>query len=286
MDLAELSRQIKTESFQNNFEKVIPLKTRDILNEMSISEIEKLLNEIFTDTVNLKDDISWLLYESYYIFAWYDLFNKLSLPTDMSIYEIATGDIIYVPQALDIYSAKRGKYITLNLNKELSQNFISKTANLDVNIRIIADNGINILNYYNENTFTVVAFQHAINDIIQTIVAEIEGIDTLNNNWWQIEPQMLRAVYTRYKTGKLKDTVYEKFIDIIKMCYQSLEKDGYMIFNNCTFNNDYNEDDYSLDFHSLYINMAREWIAEADLGLDEINIKGYESKWWMILKKK
>jgi len=97
---------------------------------------------------------------------------------------------------------------------------------------------------------------------------------------------MLRAVYTRYKAGKLKDTAYEKFIGIIKMCYQSLKKGGYMIFNNCTFNNDFNEEDYSLDFHSLYINMAREWIVEADLGLEEVDMKGYQSKWWMILKKK
>jgi hypothetical protein len=32
--------------------------------------------------------------------------------------------------------------------------------------------------------------------------------------------------------------------------------------------------------------MAREWIAEANLGLEEIDIAGYNKKWWMILKKK
>jgi hypothetical protein len=236
MDLFELSKQIKAEDFQNNFVKFVPLKTRDILNRMSIFEVEKLLNKIFTDTVNIGGETEWELYNIYYTAAWYDLFHKLNLPFEMSIYEIATGDTVHVPQSLDIYSADRGKYITLNLNKELSQSFLSKTKNIDANVRLIEDNGVNILNYYSENTFDIVAFQHAINDTVQTIIADIEGIDTLNNNWWEIEPQMLRAVYASYQAGKLKDMVCEKFIDIIKVCYKSLKKNGYMIFNNCTFN--------------------------------------------------
>ena len=121
MDLFELSKQIKTEDFQINFRKFIPLKTCDILNKMSIFEVEKLLNKIFTDTVNIGGETEWELYNIYYTAAWYDLFHKLNLPVEMSIYEIATGDTVHVPQSLDIYSANRGKYVTLNLNKELSR---------------------------------------------------------------------------------------------------------------------------------------------------------------------
>ena len=285
MDLGEFSRQIKTDDFQNSFGKVIPLKTRDTINKMNSVEIEKILNRIFTDTINAKEETEWDLYRTYYIAAWYNLFKKLNMPADMSIYEIAAGDGTYVPQSLDIYSANRGKYVTLNLNKELSRNFMSKTEHIDADVRIIQDNGVNILNYYDENTFDVVAFQHAVNDIVQTIVADIEGIDTLNNNWWEIEPQMLRAVFQSYQAGKLKETAYEKFIAIIKECYKSLKKNGYMIFNNCTFNADYAIGDYSMEFHSLYIDIAREWIAEANLGLEEIEMRGYKRKWWMILKK-
>ena len=286
MNLSELSKQIKAEDFQINFGKFVPLKTRNILNEMNIFEVEKLLNKVFTDTVNIGGETEWELYNIYYIAAWYSLFHNLNLPFEMSIYEIATGDTVHVLQSLDIYSANRGKYVTLNLNKELSQSFLSKTKNIDADVRLIEDNGVNILNYYSENTFDIVAFQHAINDIVQTIIADIVGIDTLNNNWWEIEPQMLRAVFTSYQAGKLKEMVFDKFIDIIKVCYKSLKKNGYMVFNNCTFNNNYDSGNYSMEFHSLYISIAREWIAEVNLGLEEIGIEGYQDKWWMIMKKK
>jgi len=285
MDLHELSKQIKTEDFQNSFKKVIPCKTRNILGEMSVVEIENRLNKIFADTINAREEIEWELYRIYYIAAWYKLYGSLNLPVELSIYEIATGDTVYVPQALDIYSGNRGKYVTLNLNKELSASFRSKTENMGADVRIIEDNGINVLNYYAENTFDVVAFQHAVNDIVQTIVADIEGIDTVRSNWWATEPQMLRAVFRNYQAGKLKDVACQKFIDIIKVCCKSLKDGGYLIFNNCTFNADYAAGDYSMEFHSLYIDIAREWIAEANLGLEELEIQGYQSKWWMILKK-
>ena len=48
MDLGELAKQIKTEGFQKNFGKVIPVKTIEALNEMNVSEIETLLKKVLT----------------------------------------------------------------------------------------------------------------------------------------------------------------------------------------------------------------------------------------------
>lgn len=285
MNFKELASFVKTEEFHSKFADIIPRDSLDMLAKSDIREIEQTLGKIFTDTVNAEGSAEWALYRVYYITAWYHIFKTLNLPADMRVYEIAAGDSIYVPQASEAYSAGQSHYVTLNLNKELTRNFISKTEKMGIDIRVIEDNGINVLHYFAENTFDVIAFQHAVNDIIQTIVADIDGIDTLHNNWWEIEPQMLRAVYTRYKAGTLKETAYEKFIDIIRVCSLSLKKGGYMVFDNCTFNATYDEAVYSMEFHSLYIDMVREWIAEAGLGLKEVNIDGYKSKWWMILRK-
>jgi hypothetical protein len=282
MNLTELSQQIKSGDFQN-IEKYVTPKTLDMINEMSVLELEKLYRGIFTETVNAAGD-EWGLVWLYFIIAWRDLFVKLKLPANLSVYEIATGDTICVPQAMNIFTHD-GKYVTLNINKELSQSFISKTENLDVDIRIIEDNGVNILNYYAENTFNVVAFQHAVNDIVQTIFADQLGLDTLNNNWWEIEMQMAGAAYRSYLAGTLKRDAGEQFIDIIRVCARSLQQGGYLIFNNATWNRVYNPEDYSLEFHSMYIPIAREWIAEAGLGLEEVDIAGYDKTWWMILKK-
>lgn len=285
MYFKDLAAYIKTEEFRAAFSKIIPRDSLDMLEKTDAREIEQTLGKIFTDTVNAEGDAEWALYRVYYILAWHHMFKTLSLPADTSVYEIAAGDSIYVPQALEAYSAGHGSYVTFNLNKELTQNFRAKTKNMRMNIRVIEDNGVHVLRYFQEGSFDVIAFQHAVNDIMQTIVADIDGIDTLHNNWWEIEPQMLQAVYTRYRAGTLKETAYEKFIDIIKVCYQSLKQGGYMIFDNCTFNATYDEAVYSMEFHSLYIDMVREWIAEADLGLEEITVDGYKKKWWMILRK-
>jgi len=285
MDFTKLAEQIKTVGFENYLGRYVPTKTRDKLLEMNAYDIEKLYNKIFPGIVNAEGETEWDMMWLYYRAAWYDLFTELDLPLDMNIYEIATGDTICVPQALDIYSAGHGKYVTLNLNKELSLSFTTKTKDMAIYIRLIEDNGTNILNYYDDGTFNVVAFQHAINDIVQTIVSDAVGIDTLNTNWWETEPQMLRAVYSSFKEGKLKGIAYDPFINIIKVCYKSLKNGGYMIFNNFTRRANYEELGYSSKFHSNYINMARDWIAEANLGLEEIEIDGYDKKWWMVLRK-
>ncbi len=285
MNFNNLATYVKTQDFNERFAKIIPNDSMEMLAKKNIHEIEQTLGKIFTNTVNAGSNAEWALYRVYYIIAWYNMFKTLGTPSDMNVYEIAAGDSIYVPQALEAYSAGQGKYVTFNLNKELTQNFIAKTNKMDIEIRVIEDNGINALNYFDCGSFDVIAFQHAVNDIIQTIVADIDGIDTLHNNWWEIEPQMLKAVYTRYKAGTLKETVFEKFIDIIRVCRDSLKKGGYMVFDNCTFNAVYDENVYSMEFHSLYIDIVREWIAEAELGLEEVKVDGYKSKWWMVLKK-
>lgn len=96
---------------------------------------------------------------------------------------------------------------------------------------------------------------------------------------------MLRAVMKYYNGGNLKEKAYGSFIEIIEACGRSLKNGGYMIFDNCSFANDYEGLGYSFEFHSSYIDLARQWIKEADSGLTEVNIEGYDKKWWMILKK-
>ena len=73
--------------------------------------------------------------------------------------------------------------MTANLNKELTQNFQEKTNEMDINIQVVEDDAANIGLYYPESSFDIVAFHYAINDIIQTITADRDGIDTVNNDW-------------------------------------------------------------------------------------------------------
>lgn len=212
MNVQELAKHYKTGNLPPHLEQYLPTALRSQLQEMNAEEIESLLNQIMQSPIDLSRQWSQELIEFYYTAAWYHLFVELSIPSHASLYEIAAGDTVCIPRALHAFSSG-ATYVTANLNKELSHQFMHKTANLDIQVKIIEDNGNNLLQYYEPQSFEVISFHHAINDIIQTIIADIEGIDTVNNNWWDIEPQLLQAVmsyhiYQHYRN--LHETVEKR----------------------------------------------------------------------------
>ncbi|MBP1993648.1 hypothetical protein [Paenibacillus eucommiae] len=292
MNLLALAGQIDAGKFQPHLENHLPAETISRLHEMNVEGIDNQLKQVIRNPIDLTGEMSKDLLELYYTASWFNLFEILRVPPDAAVFEIAAGDTIYIPRALNAYSgnttnatnATNATYVTANLNKELSKGFFQKTADLDIQIKIIEDDGVNLLDYYEHDSFEVVSFHHALNDIIQTIIADIEGIDTVNNNWWTIEPQMLQAVMRYNDQGKLKEAAYEPFIKIIDTCTKLLKKGGYIIFDNCTYAG-YEQIGYSSEFHSSYIRLAREWITEANLDLEEVELDLYDKNWWMILKK-
>ncbi|UVI30202.1 hypothetical protein [Paenibacillus spongiae] len=285
MNTDELAKQMASGKFKAHLQKEFSPEAIRRMGELSANELRERLNQVISVPINLSGEMSHELLEFYYTASWYNIFEDRGLPRNASVFEVGAGDIVYIPKALNAYSAGQGgKYVTANLNNELTMNFREKTQGMQVDVEIIQDDGANILNYYSEESFEVIAFHHALNDIIQTIIAGIEGIDTVNNNWWTIEPQLLQAVMSYHNSGELKDAAYEPFIHIIDTCNRLLKKGGYMIFDNCTYAG-YEELGYSSDFHSAYINLAREWIKEANLGLEEVKMPSYDDKWWMVLRK-
>ncbi|MCQ6561274.1 hypothetical protein [Paenibacillus mendelii] len=285
MNRDELAKQIESGKFREHLQKGFPAEIVSRLDQLRADELKKRLNQVISVPIDLSGEMSHELLELYYTASWYNIFEKQNLPRNASVFEVGAGDIVYIPKALDAYSAGQGgKYVTANLNLELSRGFREKTAGMQIDIEIIPDNGANILNYYNEESFEVIAFHHALNDIIQTVIADLEGIDTINNNWWTIEPQLLLAVMEYHNTGRLKDAAYDAFIRIIDTCNRLLKKGGYMVFDNCTYAG-YDSMGYSSEFHSAYIDLAREWINEAQLGLEEVEMPSYDRKWWMVLRK-
>ncbi|GIP31918.1 hypothetical protein [Paenibacillus sp. J2TS4] len=285
MDLNVLAKQVEAGKFEQLLVKQFPEETALRLGKMTAAELEKELKQVIRVPIQLSGEMGPELFELFYTASWFNLFERLAVPANAMLFEIAAGDTVYIPKALDAYTGKGAQYATANLNKELSRNFRAKTAGLRIDIRVIEDDGAHILNYYGGESFDVIALHHALNDIIQTIIASKEGIDTVNSNWWTIEPQLLQAVMDYYNRGELKNAAYESFIRIISTLGRLLKQGGYMIFDNCTHAG-YEKLGYSTEFHSSYIQLAREWIQEADVGLEEVKLEQYNSKWWMILQKR
>lgn len=283
MNLRTLAAQIQAGKFQTGLERHLSAGTGSRLHGLDVDGLESWLGQVIRNPIDLSGEGSRELLELYYTASWHNLFEMLHIPSEASLFEIGAGDTVYIPRALNAFSGS-ATYVTANLNKQLTQNFLQKTADLSIQVRVIEEDGARILDYCDPGSFEIVSFHHAINDIIQTIIASIEGIDTVNNNWWAIEPQMLQAVMKHHEAGTLRQVAFDPFIQIVDTCRRLLNNDGYIIFDNCTYAG-YEKLGYSSEFHSNYINLARQWIAEADLGLEEVDLPSFDRNWWMILRK-
>lgn len=259
-------------------------ETLELITSLSEEALQQKLARMITPPITLNERTDSELLELYYTSSYVHLFETFNIPKEAKLFEIAAGDTIFIPKALNAYADEGAKYITANLNKSLTSGFREKASELSIELEIIEDNGVNILSYCGEGKVDVAVFHHAMNDIVQTIIAEREGNDTVNVDWWTAEPQMLQTVMAYHKRGELKTAAYSEFISIIETCMKLLKEDGYFIFDNCTYAG-YEDMGYSSDFHSNYIQLAREWILEADLGLQEVELEGFDTKWWMVLQK-
>lgn len=284
MDKALVIRELKEGKWRRDLLGTVRVDAADRFAAMSELELQSVFDTVMDVPVNFSPDFGGSIFDLYYTTAWLYTFNALSLPKDMTVLEIAAGDTINVPVALNIYSNGQGKYITANLNKELSERFYKKTEKLSISRTIVEDNAVNLARYVNSQSIDIVTFQHAINDIVQTIVAENVGIDTINSNWKDILAPMIQKVMEYDQRGMLRDIVYDEFVAIIKTCAGRLKNNGYMVFNNCIFKGDLDRG-YSRDFYASYIRLALDWLNEADLGLQVVTCAGFDPNWWLVLRK-
>lgn len=259
-------------------------ETKELITGLSDEALQEKLSGMIAPPITLLQETDTELLQLYYTSSYVYLMEALNIPRDAKLFEIAAGDTIFIPKALDAHAEEGAKYVTANLNLDLTRGFREKTSELCIEIEVIEDDGANILNYCGRGMMDLVVFHHAVNDIIQTIVAQREGLDTIHSDWWTMEPQMLQAVMDYHNRGELKSTAYSEFIGIIQSCKELLKDAGYIILDNCTYAG-YENVGYSSEFHSNYIQLAREWINEANLGLEEVELQGFDKKWWMILQK-
>ncbi len=275
-----LTREIKDENYNN----LLTPKTLKSFEEMSSEHICNLIKNVISMPMKFEHDFSGEIYKIYFIFCWQQLFKNINLNHKSRVLEVASGQSDPVPQALEKYTQGLGQYVTANLNKKLTAGLLRKTANLNISVDVIEDNAINLEKYYQNEIFDVACFQHAINDMIQTIIACKEGIDTVNNDWFEILPEMIAAVNKYYIKEKLKEVVFDKLIEQIRVCSSLLKSDGFLVFNNHIFQMDLDAG-YNSELYKSFIPLIRKWIKESDLDLKEITYEHFAPQWWLFLQK-
>lgn len=247
-------------------------------------ELSPRMARMMTPPVAFAMEDAPLLHDAYYVGAWCGVAQLLGNGAALKFLEVASGDVAVVPWALELYDDGGCSYATANLNKKLTQNFLAKTAALRTAVRVVEDDGANMSQYYAPGSFDVLALQHGVNDIVQTILCEREGMDTVNGDWWENLPQMTRISDEYHRSGRLEDAARPGFLACMRACADLIRPGGYLAFNSIVYQYDLDLG-YPLDLYESYIPMARRWLLEAGMGLTEITPEGWDRQWWMILQK-
>lgn len=224
------------------------------------------------------------VYDFYYYVMWYKAIKAVTKAETLNIMEVASGSVDIIPKVMDKTLNSSSSYVSANMNKELTKGLYDNTKDLSISIRVIEDDSKNILDYVGENYFDMILFHHGANDVIQAILCEKEGIDTINTDWMKVLPDMIKIMQREYEDNTLEEHAKEGFLGLLSSCIETLKDDGYIIFNHHMFKLDLDWG-YPYEIWSNIIPIIRRWINESSLPVIEIEYEDFNPNWWMFLKK-
>jgi hypothetical protein len=253
------------------------------IKEWGSEKLKLRMQECMKTPVGFSGELTFALLDAYYVVSWASVFHALAQGTPLRVMEVASGDTTVVPNGMELYDGGQGSYATANLNHKLTENFLQKTNTLKTAISVVEDDGANMGIYYSAGSFDVIAFQHAVNDIVQTIICENEGLDTVHSDWWEMLPEMIRITADYHRTGRLEPASREGFLACVESCMKLLTAGGHMVFNNIVYQYDIDLG-YPPDLYASFIPLARKWIAASGLPLHEVTPQELDGEWWMVMQ--
>ena len=218
----------------------------------------------------------------YFRLKWLDAFKKCLPCDEAAVLEVGSGSSVNIPNALTFFN-KDSRYITANMNKKLTEELRRHTADLPIVIDVIEDDANNILNHLNPNSVDAIAFEHSVNDVIQTILCEKRGIDTAHSDWFEILPKMIQIINKEYADATLEQSVKNDFLSLIKNCLSVLKPGGYIIMSHYMFQYDLDLG-YNQELWQDFLPVIRPWLKELDIGR-EVSVDGFDSQWWLFYQK-
>lgn len=223
-----------------------------------------------------------IINEVYFRARWAEVIGMFHPQADLTLLEVASGDADMIPQTM-ARNHPNSRYITANMNKLLNESLLKKTNGLALNVQLIDDDAANIANYLGSETVDVAAFQHSINDVLQAILCEREGVDTIYSDWMETLPKMIEILQKEIAQGSLEGHVKMPFLNLLLAILKVLKKDGIIVMNHYMFQLDLDWG-YPEGLFENMIPMVREWIAEL-AGCKEVFYDGFDRNWWIFLQK-
>ncbi len=198
------------------------------------------------------------------------------------VLEIASGDADMIPQMM-ARSFPGSTYVTANMNRSLTESLLVKTAGLPLTMRFIEEDAARLAGMLGEDSTDVIAFQHGANDVLQAILCDREGIDTVHADWMAVLPDMIRILKREVAAGTLEQSVKEPFVHLLETLAALLRRDGIIAINHYMFQLDLDWG-YPPDLFERLIPMIRTWLPEGG-GLRETLIQGFHPNWWLFLRR-
>ena len=215
---------------------------------------------------------------------YYEVLEALQPPREMAVYEPCVGASNPVILACEAYSAGRANYLTINLNRPLRAQLQGKIGHLRMPIRIIEDNAQRALEHLAPGSLDVACFHHAVNDILQTAVAEPRGMDTTAVDWFPNERQMIEWLAEDATAGRLEERGRPELMQIVGDAVRLVRPGGYLLFDHWNWCRFIGVAWFPWDLFYNLIPMTRAWIAVSGLPLSEVRLDGVDPQWFMVLQ--
>lgn len=175
-------------------------------------------------------------------------------------------------------------YLTINLNRKLREQLQPKIGHLKMQVRIIEDNAQKALAHISPRSLDVACFHHAVNDILQTAVAEPRGMDTTSIDWFPNEQKMIEWLAEDARVGRLEQRGKPELMQIVGDAARLLRPGGFLAFDHYNWCAFIGVPWFPWELFYNLIPMTRRWIAESGLPVSEVRLEGVDPQWWLILQ--
>jgi hypothetical protein len=273
----------------DDYKKKLPIlqaRARELLNNQEYEEYERLSqNEVEAQlrAILEKPIASFtVINELYFRVRWAEVLQTFYPNQSITLLEVATGDADMIPQMMG-HIRPGSRYITANMNKQLNESLLEKTKDIKVWMDLIEDDAVFIEKHIGIESVDLIAFQHAANDVIQAILCEREGVDTIYSDWMETLPKMIEIVQKEVGNDTLELHSKGAFLGLMGTLLKVLKRDGIIAINHYMFQLDLDWG-YPADLFENMIPMVRHWLQEL-VGCVEIMVEGFDSNWWIFLRK-
>lgn len=266
---------------------LLPEETQAQIHALSPAEVEASVRRCFGRPIPAGiSPAGKLLQNPCLAVDWLAAFEELGLPRALRVFEPCPGGSEPVVLAMEIYSGGTGDYLGVNLNRPLAAQLRAKLGKVRSRVRIVEDEAQQAEAHATLGSVDVACFHHAINDLLQTAVAEPRGMDTRTVDWWPNERQMIEWLEEEIAAGREGERARPALLEAVRQAVRLVRPGGYLLFDHWTWYGHQEMAWFPWQLFCDLIPLTRRWIVDEGLPLEEVPLAGRNPQWWMWLRRR